>query len=679
MFRSHRSILAIGLLAALANPALTGAASAPVADEQEVWVTTGEDVFTEIVRTPGILRSLFPPESFGAEDGVVITRLPERDLEALAAYIHATTGRCGGFIVHDSLSEATAALEAASRNRLAPLPSALAIHQQAQVQALLPLLDKANLFETIRHLSTSYNNRYYRSPSGQQAALWIRDLWQGYAAGRPDVTVTAYSHNGYGQPSIILTIPGATLPEEVVVLGAHLDSIRHDGADNANPATIAPGADDDASGIAVLSEAVRVLLANGFVPDRTIKFMGYAAEEAGLLGSGDIAAAHLAAGTNVVAVMQFDMTDFNGSFADIAFIDDFTNSELTSFAIDLVETYQPELHWTTTRCGYGCSDHASWHNRGFPTVFPFEAPFGQQNQAIHTRNDTLATLNNATDHALKFAKIAFSFAIEAGSSPTCSGGGPCVGAGSVIWMSFIDSARIPGIGTVKDEDVVGYDEGSGTWSLIFDGSDVGLSALEIDGLAALPGGDLLLSFTTAATLSGIAVDDSDVVRFTPTSLGATTAGAFSLYFDGSDVGLTTDGEDVDAIALAPNGRLIISTTDAFSGNGASGNDEDLFIFNGTLDSNTAGSFKLYFDGSDVGLDTSSNEDLDGAALTASGDLLFSTLGSFAAEDLSGNDEDVAQFSGKFGATTSGTFTMRLDLSALGIVAAEDVGSLHVVE
>ncbi len=253
------------------------------------------------------------------------------------------------------------------------------------------------------------------------------------------------------------------------------------------------------------------------------------------------------------------------------------------------------------------------------------------------------------------------------------------GGGSAIWMSFKTNTAVPGVGTVTDEDIVSYDESTGTWALEFDGSDVGLGALEIDGLAILPNGHLLLSFTAAATISGIAVDDSDIVEFAPTSLGANTAGSFSLYFDGSDVGLTTNAEDVDAVALAPDGRLLISTTGSASATGASGLDEDLLIFTGTLGDTTSGSFALYFDGSDVALNTASSEDVDGATITASGDLLFSTLGVFSVAGASGDNEDVAQFSGTFGATTAGTFSLRLDLSTLGIDVSEDIGALHIVE
>ena len=275
---------------------------------------------------------------------------------------------------------------------------------------------------------------------------------------------------------------------------------------------------------------------------------------------------------------------------------------------------------------------------------------------------------------------------EAGSDPCSAGqtcdeaGDICIGGSSpVIWMSFRSNTVVPGVGTVADEDIVTYDEGAGTWALLFDGSDVGLGSLEISGLAVLPNGDFLLSFTQAGTVGGIAVDDSDIVQFSPTSLGNTTAGTFSLYFDGSDVNLTSNGEDVDGITLHPDGRLIVSTTGRFTGTGASGADEDLFVFTGTLGSNTSGSFALYFDGSDVALNTNSGEDIDAAALTDGGDLLFSTVGTFAVAGLSGEDEDVAQFSGSFGSSTSGTFNLRLDLTALGIIASEDVGSLHIAE
>ena len=242
-------------------------------------------------------------------------------------------------------------------------------------------------------------------------------------------------------------------------------------------------------------------------------------------------------------------------------------------------------------------------------------------------------------------------------------------AGAVLYMSFRSSTALPGAGTVQDEDVASYDEGSGTWALVFDGSDVGLGAAEIDGLAILPGGDLLLSFRAPIAVGGLDTDDSDVVRFTGTG-GANTSGTFSMYFDGSAFGLTSNGEDVDAITLDAGGDLVVSTQGGFSGTGASGADEDLFLFDGS-------SFSQLFDGSDVELGGNSAHDVDAATFTAGGNLLFSTSGNISVTGVTGADEDIVEFTGTFGSSTSGTFSMYLDLSALGIISNEDVGSLHI--
>ncbi len=281
------------------------------------------------------------------------------------------------------------------------------------------------------------------------------------------------------------------------------------------------------------------------------------------------------------------------------------------------------------------------------------------------------------------AEVCNAGSCDPGTAPCSAGetcdedGDLCVGDGPVLWMSFRSNTAIPSVGTVADEDIVSYDETSGTWALEFDGSDVGLGSLEISGLAILPSGNLLLSFTAAGTVGGLSVDDSDIVEFTPTSMGSTTAGSFSMYFDGSDVALTSNGEDVDGIAFS-GGNLVVSSTGGFSGTGGSGSDEDLMLFTGTLGENTSGSFTKLFDGSDVELGGNSAHDVDAAAFIG-GNLLFSTVGNIAVTGVSGADEDVVEFAGTFGGTTSGSYSMRQDLSALGIAANEDIGSLHVIE
>ena len=177
--------------------------------------------------------------------------------------------------------------------------------------------------------------------------------------------------------------------------------------------------------------------------------------------------------------------------------------------------------------------------------------------------------------------------------------------------------------------------------MVFDGSDVGLTG-DVNAFAFLSDGSLLLSIDGTATLSGVAVDDSDIVRFVPTSLGTNTAGTFSMYFDGSDVGLSTSSEDIDALQVLSDGSLIVSFTGSYSVTGASGVDEDLARFVPTsLGDNTAGTWSIYFDGSDVGLNTASSEDTNGLWIdSTNGDLYLTTVGVFSVTGVSGDGADL---------------------------------------
>jgi leucyl aminopeptidase len=230
------------------------------------------------------------------------------------------------------------------------------------------------------------------------------------------VSVQLFNHAGWAQPSVIATIQGTTLPSEIVVMGAHLDSINRSGG------TTAPGADDDASGVATLTEVLRVAMLKGYRPSRTVKLMAYAAEEAGLRGSREIASSHRSSGANVVGVLQLDMTNFKGSSVDIVLLTDNTNAPQNQFVEQLVDTYVG-VPRGTTQCGYGCSDHASWTNAGYPASMPFEALFGQHNTSIHTANDTLARSGGNANHALKFAKLAAAYLAETAKGGFGGGGG----------------------------------------------------------------------------------------------------------------------------------------------------------------------------------------------------------------------------------------------------------------
>lgn len=250
-------------------------------------------------------------------------------------------------------------------------------------------------------------------------------------------------------------------------------------------------------------------------------------------------------------------------------------------------------------------------------------------------------------------------------------------------VSLADNVTIAGIsGTVKDEDLVSYNVATRAWSMYFDASDVGITVSDIRDFSVRANGSILMSFSDAISVPGLtggpagtAIDDSDIILFTPITTGPTTSGSFSFYLDGSDIGLSESAEELDAIHEFSNGTLALSTSGSASVPGLAGADEDVLLFVPTsTGAVTAGTWTAqYFDGSDIGL-TAGDDDLDAISFDTTGDLLYSTLGPNTRPR--SQDEDINRFTGTFGSKTSGTAMLDVAVAALAISATNDVDGLH---
>jgi len=256
---------------------------------------------------------------------------------------------------------------------------------------------------------SEYHNRHYQSATGEEAVNWlISQINESIESSNYDaasVTVQPFSHT-WRQPSVIVRFEGVdeTLKSEVVVLGAHLDSIVG-GLFPINMA--APGADDNASGSAVLLETVRALLLSNVAPKRTIELQWYAAEEVGLRGSGDIAQAYDQQGVNVISMLNFDVVGYyTEGRNEISFLTDYTSDDLNAFLRTCVEGYL-SVPWMDSTCGYGCSDHASWTEIGVPAASPSEPVLSPN---MHTIRDVISTVS--FEQVAEFAKLATAYAIE---------------------------------------------------------------------------------------------------------------------------------------------------------------------------------------------------------------------------------------------------------------------------
>lgn len=368
--------------------------------EDMVYITVGSDTLSAL-RDNKILTT----KSLRSENGISLLRVPQSQILNISSLMHEKFNRCGGFVFHSNLEIAQEAfLPPSDLNKTLVDYS---IDQEVLVNSYLKQINTEKILETINKLS-SYQNRYYESNHGVESQKWLKSYWESIIKNRPDARVELFTH-GYSQPSVILTIQGIKSPQDIIVLGGHGDSISH--SDEDREVTNAPGADDNASGIAVLTEILRVIIEQDYKPEKTIKIISYAAEEVGLRGSNEIARRMKSTNAKILGVIQFDMTNFPGPDGKINLISDFTNSTQNAFLGKLIDKYV-QSPWSYGKCGYACSDHASWNGQGFVASFPFEASMNGHNPHIHTKGDTLDKSKNSALHATKFAKLGISYLIE---------------------------------------------------------------------------------------------------------------------------------------------------------------------------------------------------------------------------------------------------------------------------
>lgn len=334
--------------------------------------------------------------------------------EKLVAAMHAE-GKCGGFellpkTLTASARNVVAELAArAAKDEVAPLKE-VKVLKKAEIVTALGELKEENIRSTVEWLS-SYPSRSNRlpDPNGhvRDMEAKLRDLLSSY----PGMwSVTQISHNRTKQNSLRVHIEGKSRAKEIIVLGGHLDSINQGWGGGQG----APGADDNASGSASLFEALRVLVSRG-APERSVEFFWYAGEESGLLGSAEIAQKYKAESKDVVAVLQLDMTLFPGAGEFVVGnVSDFTSAWLRQYLVALNEAYL-QVRLIEDKCGYACSDHASWYRQGYPTLMPFESDTGRMNRKIHTDNDLIGP-DSSFRHSLVFSKIALAMAMDLGNS-----------------------------------------------------------------------------------------------------------------------------------------------------------------------------------------------------------------------------------------------------------------------
>jgi len=169
-----------------------------------------------------------------------------------------------------------------------------ALAPREPLASLSPVFSKERMLETVSYLSSDdLQGRGIGTPELDRAAVYIerKFLEAGLVPAGDGQSYSQFwtdPQSGAPLSNIIGVIPGTKteLSGQSVVVGAHYDHLGRGlaSARAADRGKIHPGADDNASGVAVLLELAQVLKKN-LRPDRSIVFIAFSGEEAGKIGS----------------------------------------------------------------------------------------------------------------------------------------------------------------------------------------------------------------------------------------------------------------------------------------------------------------------------------------------------------------------------------------------------------
>lgn len=257
--------------------------------------------------------------------------------------------------------------------------------RQALDEILQQIADEVST-DNLRTYVTALQNfgtRYTLTANCLQAAQYIYDYFLSLGL-EPEFQDFTYGGVISGR-NVVAEIRGLTYPEQVVIICAHYDSTSD------QRWTLAPGADDNASGTAAVMEAARIL--NTFPLDFTVRFIAFSAEEQGLIGSLSYVQIKLSPEEEIIGVVNLDMIAYADQMPeDLDVIGNSNSSWLVDRVVAMTATYGPAPGKKIINPSFVYSDHASFWDRGISAICAIEDA-DVPNPYYHRTTDTVDTLN----------------------------------------------------------------------------------------------------------------------------------------------------------------------------------------------------------------------------------------------------------------------------------------------
>lgn len=249
--------------------------------------------------------------------------------------------------------------------------------------AILDQADKELIRKDVEDLSQNYVTRLAGTDENKAA---VKSVSERFKAMNYEVKEICY---GFDSCSLIAEKKGASLPDKVIMVEGHIDSVGESYA----------GADDNASGVAVILEMARILKD---VPNRkTLRFFISNGEEGGLLGSEHYARALKMSNElkKIELVINMDMVAYNSN-GIVELETEPEHGPLAQWFAQLAKAHT-KLRPKITLGAWG-SDHVPFLKRGVPSMLTIE-DWDTKTPCYHQECDTAEKLN--FDYALQITRL----------------------------------------------------------------------------------------------------------------------------------------------------------------------------------------------------------------------------------------------------------------------------------
>ncbi len=257
-------------------------------------------------------------------------------------------------------------------------------------------VSEPRLLDSVTALSSIHSRFMHWDPGTAATVTWLMETLAEQGSPAEADSFSYHRIRWIHTANVVSRFPGRTRPEEVIVVGAHWDSVDHPESVVQDSSVRAPGTIDNASGVAAVMELARIL--PNIPLERSVKLVFFANEELGMHGSRRERDRWRPGATSdsLICMVNVDMLGWDADRPDATIIHDTLSTSLAGSILPLVQeaTFFVAVDTLLVTTGIGSSDHIQFWYYALPAIWLHEGPYDRFPLA-NTDADSLPELDAA--------------------------------------------------------------------------------------------------------------------------------------------------------------------------------------------------------------------------------------------------------------------------------------------